>query len=287
VAENLTGSKFGLIGEINPEGRFDTISISNPGWDACKMPDSEATKSIQDMEIRGIDRSTIREGKPRIVNDPASHPDRVGAPEGHPPVSAFLGVPLKHAGKIIGMIGLANKASGYDLADQKAIEDLSVAFVEALMRKRAENGLKKSEERFRTVADFTYDWEDWVGPDGKYNYVSPSFERITGYSPHEFLEDHRFFETLLHPDDKAKVERHFLGHNHKHGVRGLDFRIVDRKGETRWISHLCQAVYDREGKWLGRRASNRDITEQKKIEGQLRQAQKMEAIGRLAGGGGP
>lgn len=284
VAENLTGSKFGLIGEKNPEGRFNMISISNPGWDACKMPDSEATQLIQDMEIRGIDRSTIREGISRIVNDPASHPDRIGTPEGHPRISSFLGVPLKHAGETIGMIGLGNKASGYDLADQKAIEDLSVAFVEAMMRKRAENRLKESEERFRTVADFTYNWEDWIGPDGNYHYVSPSFERITGYSPHELLKDHRFFKTLLHPDDKEKVERHLLDHNHRHGVGDLDFRIIDRNGQTRWISHLCQAVYDKEGKWLGRRASNRDITQQKKIEQQLLQAQKMEAIGRLAGG---
>jgi two-component system sensor histidine kinase EvgS len=183
-----------------------------------------------------------------------------------------------------GMIGLGNKATGYDLADQKAIEDLSVAFVEALMRKRAENGLKESEQRFRTVADFTYDWEDWIAPDGKYNYVSPSFERITGYSPHKLIEDHRFFVTLIHPDDKETVERHLLDHNHKHGVKGIDFRIVNRNGQVRWISHLCQAVYDKEGRWLGRRASNRDITEQKKIEGQLLQVQKMEAIGRLAGG---
>ena len=106
VAEELTDSRFGLIGELNPVGLFDTIAISNPGWDACKMPDSEATRLIKNMEIRGIDRSTLREGQTRIVNEPASHPDLVGTPEGHPPITSFLGVPLKQAGKTIGLIGL-------------------------------------------------------------------------------------------------------------------------------------------------------------------------------------
>ena len=138
VAEELTGSQFGLIGELNEAGLFDTITISNPGWDECRMPDSEVTISIKNMEVRGIDRSLMREGKSRIVNDLFSHPDRVGTPEGHPPVTSFLGVPLKKGEKTIGMIGLGNKKGGYDRDDQEAIETLSVAFMEALYDKRNE-----------------------------------------------------------------------------------------------------------------------------------------------------
>jgi transcriptional regulator with GAF, ATPase, and Fis domain len=138
VAEKLTGSKFGFIGELNKAGLFDTIAISNPGWDVCKMPDSDATRLIKNMKIRGVDRSTLREGKSRIVNDPVSHPDHVVIPEGHPQITCFLGVPLKQGGKTIGMIGLANKEHSYDLMDQDAIETLSIPFIEALMRKRAE-----------------------------------------------------------------------------------------------------------------------------------------------------
>jgi len=147
VAEELTGSKFGFIGELNPAGLFDTIAISNPGWDTCKMPDSEATRLIKNMKISGIDRSVLRDKKPRIVNEPASHPDRTGTPEGHPVIHSFLGVPLKQADKTIGMIGLANKESDYDLADQQAVEDLSLVFVEALERKRAKEALKISREK--------------------------------------------------------------------------------------------------------------------------------------------
>jgi len=143
VAEELTGSKFGFLGELSGAGLFDTLAISNPGWKACEMSQDEARRSIVNMPLRGVDRATLREGRPRIVNEPESHPDRVGTPEGHPPITCFLGVPLKQAGKTIGMIGLANRPSGYDAADQEAVERLAVAFVEALMRKRAEEEVRR------------------------------------------------------------------------------------------------------------------------------------------------
>jgi len=146
VVEELTYSKFGFIGEINQSGRFDTIALSNPGWDACRMPKSDAVVLIRDMEIRGIWGRALKDEQSQIVNDPASHPDSVGTPEGHPQITSFLGVPLKHAGKAIGMIALANKESGYDLTDQQDVETLSVAFVEALMRKRAELALQKAHD---------------------------------------------------------------------------------------------------------------------------------------------
>jgi PAS domain S-box-containing protein len=143
VAEQLTGSKFGFLGEVNPAGLFDTIAISNPGWDACKMPESDATRLIKNMPIRGVDRSTLREEKSRIVNDPATHPDRVGVPAGHPPITSFLGVPLKQAGKTIGMIGLANREGGYTDTQREDVETLAVAMVETLMRKRAEIDVRR------------------------------------------------------------------------------------------------------------------------------------------------
>ena len=147
VAEELTGSKFGLLGELNPSGLFDTLAISNPGWNACNVPGSLATRIIKNMEIRGVDRSTLKEGKSRIVNDLTGHPDAVGVPEGHPPVTCFLGVPLRHAGKTIGMVGLANKEGGYVLSDQEGVEALAAAFVQSLVRMRMEVTLEESREK--------------------------------------------------------------------------------------------------------------------------------------------
>jgi PAS domain S-box-containing protein len=127
--------------------------------------------------------------------------------------------------------------------------------------------LQESEKRYRTVADFTYDWELWIGPDGRFLYVSPSCERITGYPAEEFLSDPGLVEKITHPDDRALVAGHY-----RDVLKGgcdpcaLDFRIITRTGEERWINHFCQGVYSSDGNWLGRRASNRDITDRKRAE---------------------
>lgn len=147
VAEELTGSKFGFICEINQAGRFDTIAISDPGWDACRIPKTNAVLMLNDLEIRGIRGRVVKDERSMISNDPASHPDWVEPPENHPPITCFLGVPLKHGDKTIGMIGLANKERDYDLADQQVVEALSVAFVEALYRRRAEEEIQKLNRR--------------------------------------------------------------------------------------------------------------------------------------------
>ena len=94
IAEEVTDSVFGFIGEINPSGRFDTIAISNPGWETCVSSESDAVKQIYNMEIRGIWGRVIKEGKPCIINDPVNHHDSVGIPEGHPKLTSFLGVPV-------------------------------------------------------------------------------------------------------------------------------------------------------------------------------------------------
>ena len=143
VAEGLTGSAYGFIGELNPEGLFDTTTLSEAGWDACKVPRSEAYALLKSMPNRGINRIGLKENKSWIINDPAANPDALEKPAGHPAITSFMGVPLRYLGGITGMIALASKEPGYTLDDQNDVEALSVAFIETLNRRRAE---KKIEE---------------------------------------------------------------------------------------------------------------------------------------------
>jgi signal transduction histidine kinase len=143
VAEELTGSTIGFIGELNQNGTFDTTTLSEAGWNACTVPREEAVQMLRNMPARGINRVGLRGHTSWVINDPASHPDTVEKPKGHPLLTSFLGVPLRYVGGITGMIALANKESGYTLADQQDVEALSVAFVEALNRRRAEKKINE------------------------------------------------------------------------------------------------------------------------------------------------
>jgi len=129
--------------------------------------------------------------------------------------------------------------------------------------------LRDAELRYRTVADFTYDWEYWEDPDGMLCYVSPSCERITGYSAECFLSDPQLLHDLILPEDQE------IWAEHHHRAREqeqqhVEFRILGRDGEVRWIEHVCQPVTNEHGTFLGYRASNRDVTRRKQVEQEVR-----------------
>jgi PAS domain S-box-containing protein len=137
-------------------------------------------------------------------------------------------------------------------------------------RKNAEETLRQSEERFRTVANYTYDWEYWRGRDGKFQYVSPSCERITGYAAAEFMADPALLERIVHPEDRGKVTQHLQRESPDPRPHTAEYRIISKAGKERWIEHICQPVYGIDDAWLGQRASNRDITDRKLMERELK-----------------
>jgi PAS domain S-box-containing protein len=156
------------------------------------------------------------------------------------------------------------------LAEENRFEGAFAMLTDITERKVAEEALRESEERYRAVADFTYDWEYWMALDGKFVYVSPSCERITGYRPEEFIVDPNLLVTITHADDRDKIIEHLaLGKKVKTEHGTLEFRIITRNGEERWIGHECQPVFNTNGGYLGRRGSNRDITERKRAEENL------------------
>jgi PAS domain S-box-containing protein len=167
-----------------------------------------------------------------------------------------------------------------------------VVMIDITERKRALESLRESEEKYRMVADFTYDWEYWIAPDGSLPYVSPACERITGYRPEEYQQDPGLLARIVHPDDRDEFAQHLSVESTTKDVKHshIDFRVITRSNQEIWIAHACQPVFSCEGQFRGRRVSNRDISNRKQteaaraqLEAQHWQLQKIESLSRMAG----
>lgn len=141
VAEEITRSKFGYIDEINQEtGKLDAIAISDPGWNVCRMQDKSGhgQKVAAGFSIAGLHGQVLRQGAPIVTNAPSAHPSSMGTPKGYAPLSAFLGVPFKRGGEVVGLIGLGNRDGGYGEDDLAAVNALVPAIEQAFLSKRAD-----------------------------------------------------------------------------------------------------------------------------------------------------
>ncbi len=142
-------------------------------------------------------------------------------------------------------------------------------WTEIVERKRVEEELREAELRYRTVSDFTYDWEYWETPDGKLRYVSPSCERITGFTPKDFIDNPNLIFEIIIPEDHSILDKHRHDAINVLSPQSIMFRIRRKDGKMRWMEHVCQPVTDNQGAFLGVRASNRDITIRKQAEEKL------------------
>jgi PAS domain S-box len=157
----------------------------------------------------------------------------------------------------------------FDLSIQPVPEGVFILSVDITERKNVEAALQKSEEKYRLIADNSDDWIYWVAPDGRLNYVSPACERVTGYSPKEFVNHPELNHEIVFEADQTKVRQHTHFSRLDNSPHDLEFRIVTKAGKIRWVNHSCSPIYDNEGKYLGRRGTNRNITERKLQEEQL------------------
>ena len=150
-------------------------------------------------------------------------------------------------------------------------------------RKRAEEDLKTSEKRFRDIADNAQEWIWEVDTEGRYTYSSQMIERILGYTPEEILQRH--FYDVFHPEDRETLKTAALAaFAAKQPLRDFINRNVHRNGKTVWLATSGFPVLDEKGNLQGYRGVDTDITERKELEERFLQSQKMEAVGRLAGG---
>ncbi len=147
-------------------------------------------------------------------------------------------------------------------------------------RRIVEEGLRRSEEKYRQLVESLGDVFFCLDQQGRVTYVSPTIARVTGYSPHQVMG--AVYARFIHPEDLAVMEDGIR--RTYRGIRGAaEFRLLDADGTTRHFRAYAYPLLENR-RVIGLTGIMTDVTEKKKLVDQLRQAQKMEAIGKLVGG---
>lgn len=190
AAAELTGSKFGFICGGDQAGKFQTIASSIPSRSTAEPAPAEAAPRRQNWEVQGIPGRVIQTGESLICNDPASHPDWLEPPTHYPPITSFLGVPLKLADQTFGLVVLSNRPGGYDKQHQEDMESMAAAMAEVLRRQRAEGKLTKLRRHHELVLSSASEGILGLDLEGNTTFVNPAAAQMLGYEVEELLGRH-------------------------------------------------------------------------------------------------
>jgi len=173
---------------------------------------------------------------------------------------------------------------GTNLLHDSNIQGIVVNCRDVSAQTRAEKARVEAETRYRTLVEqlATITYIAKLGLHGEWLYVSPQIEAILGFSPSEWLSEPGLWVSRVHPDDRRLVEETedatFSGKPFR-----AEYRMFRRDGKVIWVNDTAAVVHDSDGNTLLHGVMV-DVSERKQLETQLRQAQKMQAVGRLAGG---
>lgn len=276
----LCGSSFGLIarvmdGEHGPYLR--TMAVSNIAWDDTthEMWDRLGPRGLEFHDLDNLLGAAVTSRVPVITNDPARDPRRGKKPDGHPPIDSLLSLPVLKGGKVIGIVALANREGGYELAHGRRLEpfvatigSLIQAVTEEERRVAAEERELMREQRFQAVVDAALDAIVVFDEMGRIEDFNPAAERMFGHPESAILGSD--VRTLMVDDSLGSPAETAL----RAGKPGLTMEVPLRHASgAAFVADVSLASV-----WVGERpvvaAVLRDATERAVTEQALRQAKE-------------
>ncbi len=244
----------------------------------------------------GVAGTVAGTGQPLIVDDYDTWNGRAAVFDRGLPFTTMLGAPMVWQNRVIGVILVLHHMEGWGFTEADvelltlfgnhaaiAVENARLydeAKRELAQRRQAEEALQHSEEHFRALIENAMDLIGIFEADATIRYFSPSLERVLGYKPEEIVG--RCAMDFVHPDDVSAVADHFS--SVQTGAMGrIEMRLRHKDGSWRALEGSGTDLRHHPAV-AGIVINARDVSERRKLEEQLHQTQKMEALRRLAGG---
>ena len=230
----LTESRIGYIYFYDEERReFALNTWSREVMHECSIQES---KSIYQLEKTGIWGEAVRQRRPIVVNDfPAPHPLKKGYPAGHAPLRKYATIPVLSGGRIVAVVGVANKESDYTDTDVLQLTLLMDSVWKEVERKQTEVRIRSFSERLeRAMSTGNLAWWQMALPSGSVTFDARKATML-GYQASQFTH-YSDFTSLLHPDDAKMAMDAMRGHldgtlDHYE----VEYRIRSSTGNYRWF----------------------------------------------------
>ncbi len=263
--KNLIGATSGYIALLSKDGTENEVLFLDSGGLPCTVD------STLPMPIRGLRGEAYQSFKTVYDNNFAASKWMEFMPEGHVRLDNVMFAPMVIEGKAVGLLGIANKPGDFTENDARLASAFAELAAIALTQKRAEEALKDSEERYRSLVELSPD-AIAVHSEGKYVYVNPSGVKLFGVTEASEIVGKKVLD-LVHPDYRKIVsERIQLSYEQKIQTPIIESKIVRLDGRSVDVEAMSTPIT-----YMGKPATQvvlRDITERKKAEEALRDLRK-------------
>jgi diguanylate cyclase (GGDEF)-like protein/PAS domain S-box-containing protein len=258
-----------------------TQAITNIAWDQATR-DFYAEHAPKGLEFTNLDTlfgAALKNGRPVIANDPANDERSGGTPPGHPPLRAFMAIPLYAGSQMVGLAGIANREAGYDAKLIESFSPFTNTCANLIVEHRneqqrivAEGRVKDNEQRLRAVLDHVLESIITIDRNGIMQSVNPSSEQIFGYQADEMVGQN---VNMLMPEPHRSAHDQYLQNYHvTHEARIIGTgREVEGRHKDGSVFPLELSVTEvttgDQNLYVG---VLRDITERKRNEAELKKA---------------